>query len=394
MRLGIDARPLQHETQYRGIGKALESLLLALKRELKADDNVVFYIDAGLPPPKIIKHYPHSQVVLIPTSRLGRKRYLRSVLPSFKTLHPRPSSVDVVLQYDASFGVPQNVPAVVVFHDLIPYLFRSQEKHRPVKGLTKAKDGLARNLYWWKYLRVLHTYKNARKIIAISQSSKNDLLKFVPGIVADKVVVIGHGVNQLKAAGGIRREIKQLAASDYLLYVGGVDIRKNIMELLRSFYELKASEPELKLMMVGKEFELKDRLAELGWFKLLSSRPDFVKDVVLPGFVTNDELALLYRQAKAFVLPSRYEGFGLPVLEAMSAGCPVIAYNNSSMAEVAGDAALLVPDGESLTPAIKKLLGNPKLRRKLIAKGYRQSRRFSWRGTAQKTLKVLRSAAS
>src|SRR5581483_7893796 len=198
MRIGVDARPLQHETQYRGIGKSLEFFLTALKDHLSTTDELVFFVDKGLPQPKMLRNYPEARVNSLPTSRLGRKRYFRSFLPSFKPLNPPRGSVDVVLQYDAGFGVPKKVPSVVIFHDMITYLFRGQEKQRPVKGLRKQKDALARSMYWQKYLRVLKTYKYATKIIAISQSSKKDLLQFVDGVNAKDVEVINHGLNVLE----------------------------------------------------------------------------------------------------------------------------------------------------------------------------------------------------
>jgi glycosyltransferase involved in cell wall biosynthesis len=120
------------------------------------------------------------------------------------------------------------------------------------------------------------------------------------------------------------------------------------------------------------------------------SRP---KQVITPGFISDSDLAWLYGHAMAFVFPSRYEGFGLPVLEAMQAGCPVVAYDNSSIPEVAGDAALLVPDGDSLVPAITKVLKDEALRQTLIQKGKARAKRFSWDRTARETLGVLSEAA-
>jgi len=393
MKIGIDARPLQHETQYRGIGKSLEFTLMGLKDCLGKDDSLCFYTDAGLPKPKVLEIFPQAKIVKVPTSRLGRKRFLRSVLPSFRSVNPQPGTVDVLLQCDASFGIPKKVPSVVMFLDLIPYLFRSQEKQRPVRGARKAKDALARSLYWKKYLRVLKSYKNASKIIAISQSSKNDLLKYLDGIKDSDVVVVHLASNALEQGGKATKNIQRLADKPYLLYVGGIDIRKNIVGLLETFYQLKPKYPQLRLIMVGKEFELRERLEDLGWFSALKSSDAYARDVIIPGYLSAADLLYLYRHAAAFVFPSRYEGFGLPVLEAMSADCPVVAYDNSSIPEVAGDAALLVRDGDSLAPVVDKLLKSPALRKQLISKGQRQAAKFSWQKTARHTLRILRDTA-
>jgi glycosyltransferase involved in cell wall biosynthesis len=394
MKIGVDARPLQHETQYRGIGKSLESLLAALPVFLRPDDSLVFYVDAGLPMPRLPDKFSGSQVIKMPTARLGRKRYWRSFLNSFKPINPRRGEVDVLLQYDAAFGVPRSVPSVVVFHDLITYLFRGQEKQRPVKGLRKGKDMLARNLYWKKYLRVINSYRRAAKIIAISNSSMQDLLKYVKGIKAADVEVISHGVSASLPSGKPSPNAIKLAGRPYLMYAGGIDIRKNITGLLETFYKLKPEFPKLRLIMIGKEFELKDQLGDLGWFDILNSNQAYAKDVIIPGFVSGEDLHYLYSNAQAFVFPSRYEGFGLPVLEAMASGCPVVAYNNSSIPEVAGDAALLVRDGQPLAPAIKKLLNDTKLRRQLISRGNQRIKDFPWSASAEKTLKLLRRAAA
>ena len=391
MKIGIDARPLQHETQYRGIGKSLEYLLTALKDELAPDESVIFYLDAGLARPELLENFPGSKIRTMPTARLGRRRYFRSFMASFRPINPPRGEIDVLLQYDVTFGIPKKVPSVVVFHDLIPYLFRGQEKQRSRQGLKKAKDDLAREMYWRKYLGVLDTYQRATKIITISKSSKQDLLEHIKGVRPADIVVIPHGVKQVLVHGQPTAKAKKLTKDPYLFYVGGIDLRKNIVGLLQTFYELKPDYPKLKLIMAGKEFGLRDQLESLGWFEVLNSQPSYAKDVLFPGYISAADLHYLYQHAEAFVLASRYEGFGLPVLEAMAAGCPVVAYDNSSIPEVASGAALLVPDGQSMTPQIKKLLSNKELRAGLVAKGRRQAAKFSWDKTAHQVLEIIRS---
>ncbi len=394
VRIGIDARPLQAETQYRGIGKSLEFFLHGLVKILSNDDTCVFYVDKALPIHNVLGLFPEARTIPIATSRLGRTRYIRSVLPSYPPIKPKKSEIDVLLQYDVNMGVPPNIPSVVVFYDMIPLLFRGQEKRQPAKGLRKAKNNLAGQMYWQKYLRSLQQYRKATKIIAISESSKNDLLKYVPDIIANRVSVIHLGVPELQIVDApVSPRIKKIAQSPYILYVGGIDLRKNIVGLLKSFYEVKKKRSDLKLVAVGKEFGLEDQLQNLGWYEILNLEPTFIKDIVFPGFISGEELHYLYEHSAAFVLPSRYEGFGLPVLEAMKAGCPVIAYSNSSIPEVAGDAAMLVSDGKPLAPAIMQLLEDRQLRKKLVEKGYKQAALFTWEKTAQKTLDALKTVA-
>lgn len=389
MNIGVDLRPLQGETRYRGIGKSLEFLLFAMSDLADSKHQYVFFVDKGFPVPKIVKLFGHPRIISIATLRLGRTRYVRSVLPSYPPIKPRKKDVDVLLQYDASFGIPKNVPTLSVFHDLIPLLFRAQEKRQAATGLRKAKNALAGQLYWQKYLRTLRQYKKARRIIAISQASKTDLLRYFPDIPKDSIDVVYHGAGHSKTTGKPGKEIQALASHPYILYVGGIDLRKNIVGLAEAFFEVKKHIPDLRLITVGKEFGLSDQLEDLGWSAILKTNPTYAKDIIRPGFLSDSDLALLYERATVFVFPSRYEGFGLPILEAMQAGCPVVAYRNSSIPEVAADAALLVDDGQPLAPALRQILDDPKLRQAMIAKGHEQASKFTWEKTARDTLQAL-----
>ena len=389
MKIGIDARPLQGETQYRGIGKSLENVLRVLLAD-PGEHSFVFYIDGGLTIPSLLENFPGRKLIAIPSTRLGRKRYFRSVLASYRPARVRRQDVDVFLQYDASLGVPTSVPCVTVFYDLIPLLFRDKEKKQSAAGLRKYKNSLAGNLYWKKYIRTFSQYKRAQKIIAISHVSKQDYLKHT-GSHQD-VAVVHLGASGFGEAAAPTDPVQKLTSRPYLLYVGGIDFRKNVVALVQTFYELKLDFPDLRLLAVGKEFGLESQLGDLGWQAVIASNKAYAKDILTPGFISDSDLAWLYGHAMAFVFPSRYEGFGLPVLEAMQAGCPVVAYDNSSIPEVAGDAALLVPDGDSLVPAITKVLKDEALRQTLIQKGKARAKRFSWDRTARETLAILEEA--
>jgi glycosyltransferase involved in cell wall biosynthesis len=391
MRVGIDARPLQGETQYRGIGKSLDNLLKILARDYFDAHSYVFYVDGDIATPPIIKEFPNSKIKTVASPKVGRKRYVRSVLNSYKKPNPTKKDVDVFLQYDASLGVPTSVPCVTEFYDLIPLLFKDKEKQNSVRGVRKYKNSLARNLYWKKYMRTLKQYKYAEKLIAISEVSKQDYLNYT-GFKQD-VKVVHLGTTGFDKSEGASKEVEKLATKPFIMYVGGIDTRKNVVALIDTFYDLKATFPDLRLLNVGKEFGLDDLLGDQGWHEALSANPKYAKDVLTPGFISDEDLAWLYAKAMAFVFPSRYEGFGLPVLEAMQAGCPVVAYDNSSIPEVAGDAALLVKDGESLVPALQKVLGDKELRQTLITKGKQRASEFTWEKTAKETLAVLEEVA-
>lgn len=392
MKLGIDARPLQGETRFRGIGKTLENVLEATADLPTKNIEYVFYVDSGFPVPKTLDLFPTAKRIFVNSPAINKKRYIRALLPALTPIKPSVRDIDILLQYDALLGVPKNVPTVVIFYDLIPYLFKDKEREaqKPSSMVKKLKHDAGKRIHWKKYINMLKRYRSAKHIISISEASKKDLLKFMPDIPAKRITPVLLGVSPKPAPAKVRTEVKRLAANKYLLYVGGIDIRKNIIGLLQSFFEVKSTHPDIKLLAVGKEFDLHGHLEDLGWNQLLRNNPELAKDVITPGYVSDDELRYLYKHALIFVFPSRYEGFGLPVLEAIQQGCPVITYRNSSLTEIAADAALLVEDGGSIVQPILRLLGNDVFREELKQKGALHVKNYRWDKTAEKTLEVVR----
>lgn len=170
---------------------------------------------------------------------------------------------------------------------------------------------------------------------------------------------------------------------DYILFVGTLQPRKNIVRLIEAFSTLG---PKLyTLVVVGKPGWLYEEIYEAPKKFKVEDRVKFL------DYVPDEDLPALYQNALCFVLPSLYEGFGLPVLEAMHYGCPVVTSNVSSLPEAAGDAAIMVdPEStESIKEGIEKVLGDKSLREKLVKKGYEQVKKFSWEKCARETLKVL-----
>lgn len=394
MKIGIDLRPMQGETRFRGIGKTEEFFMSALSRlPERSLHHFTFYVDADIPQPEITTLFPDSIVRTIKSPKLGRKRYFRSFLPSFSVAQPSPDDIDVFLQFDAALGIPRSVLTVVIFYDLIPLLFRDIEKKssKNIRPFRRLKDGLARHMYWQKYLRFIHSFQKADHLLAISESSKKDLLRYLPSISASRVTVVPLGVDHsfFVSSGKPSDRVRELALKPYILYVGGIDTRKNVAELVKVLYALKPAHPELRLIVVGKEFSLEDQLADRGWYAELHNNEAYAKDVLSTGFVTHNDLLYLYRQAQCFVFPSLYEGFGLPILEAMAAGCPVVAYDTSSIPEVAGDACILVEQDNNLSAAAERVLNNNTLRQDLIQRGKEHAARFTWDKTAKMILEKV-----
>jgi glycosyltransferase involved in cell wall biosynthesis len=226
-------------------------------------------------------------------------------------------------------------------------------------------------------------------VITISESSKRDIVEFLE-VPSEKIWVTPLASRY--QASDISQETGQrpaaLGDSPYILFVSTLEPRKNVVNLIRAFELLKTrKEIDHKLVLVGKK----------GWrfepiFQAIRDSA-WKADIYHLGYLSDAEVAATYRHADVFAYPSVYEGFGLPVLEAMTWGCPVVTSNTSSLPEVAGDAAMLVDpdDTEALAEALNQVIGDPALRNTLVERGYQQAAKFSWTRTAKDTLAAYRS---
>jgi glycosyltransferase involved in cell wall biosynthesis len=228
----------------------------------------------------------------------------------------------------------------------------------------------------------------SRHVIAISQATKQDAIAAF-GISEEKISVIYPGTHIQPPsaddqAGRAAFETLQLP-SRYVLCVGTWEPRKNLPLLLRAWARLRPQGVKLSLCGV-KGWKFQNAEALLDELQL--------HDSVQPlGYVPREAMPHLYANAQCLAFPTLYEGFGLPVIEAMRCGCPVLCSDSSSLPEAAGDAAWLLPpcDGEAWAEALQKLLGDAALRETMRQKGYRQAARFSWDEAARQTLQIYRS---
>jgi len=224
-------------------------------------------------------------------------------------------------------------------------------------------------LRYWPGRRLL---KRADLVIAVSEATGADATRLA-GVDPGRIRVIPEAADAAvrRQAGAAERVRERWGLeAGYLLFVGALDARKDPAGLLRAAAAARAIRPELRLVIAGDPGR---------------QRPDAMPGALLAGRVGSDELSDLYSAAGCLVFPSRYEGFGLPCLEAMACGCPVAAYRNSSLPEVVDDAGMLVKDGdaEALGRAAAALCAEPDRWRRA---GLERAKAFSWRKTAERTI--------
>lgn len=290
----------------------------------------------------------------------------------------RARKLKVDLLHQPCFSAPLLYPGkvIVTCHDLISMFF---PENIP----------LASRLFYSKWEPF--SYRKAAKIIAISEHTKKDLMAFLK-IPEEKIRVIplaaSHDFRPIKRPQTLKKVWKKYfdkrAGQDYILAVGTLEPRKNLPFLVRAYALAVRGGLDANLVITGKKGWYYEGLFKLVDDLNLSDR------VIFTGYVAEEDLPALYSGAKAFVFPSLYEGFGLPPLEAMACGTPVVSSNTSSMSEVIGKAGILISPKDERVWAknILKVLRDKGLAQTLSQMGIRQAKKFSWEQTARKTIAV------
>ena len=295
------------------------------------------------------------------------------------------SGVDIFLQPNFWDGFPKiPAPKVLMVHDFVPLVTKRFSEKGALANFVK---GL---LYRWK----LQSVKKADAILVNSDNTKKDVVKYA-GVDPNIVHRVYLGVDEeFRTQAPVSREER----GDYILFVGGVEVNKNVLRLLEAFSTLNPKPLTLKLIMPGGQFVNEDKV-ETKMIKAKVKELGLEGSVEFPGFVPQKELIDLYRKALVFVYPSYYEGFGFPVLEALASGTPVVTSDASSLPEIGGSAVVYVDpfSVESISEGIKKVLHFHTLEygkyEKMVEKGLEQSKKFSWEQCAQETLKVLKEVS-
>lgn len=374
MHIGIDAHAIGaqqggNETYIRGVIRALA--------EMDGQNRYTIFLAEPAAAEEwrdgFVRQFPNFEVRLLskPTP------LVRVPLALAFELRRRP--VDVLhVQYTAPPFCP--APVVATIHDLA---FEHMPETFTRRGSMQLK------------LTVRRTAQRAARIATVSEYSRQDLLRTYK-LSPEKVAVTYNGIEshftpQTESpdeASDIRRHFG--ISRDFLLAVGSLQPRKNLVRLIRAYAKLRAEHSGFapQLVIVGRKLWLADEIfAEV-------RRQRWAEDVILTGYVADADLAQLYRTATAFVYPSLFEGFGLPPVEAMACGTPVVTSNVSSLPEVVGDAALLIDpcDDQALAAALLQIVNDQPLRAKLREQGIIQAGKFTWRAAAEKTLQLYRES--
>jgi glycosyltransferase involved in cell wall biosynthesis len=276
-------------------------------------------------------------------------------------------------------------PYVMTVHDMLEHMSRPQQQ------------GAWRALYFHMTKRVL---AGAARIFAVSNFTRNEIEKLFE-IPLNHIEVVYNAIDERFLHGHASAADRELIAQRYqvtypfLLYAGRISPHKNVLRLIEAFSALKTELekdqlwPDLKLIIIG------DDLSGNPDLRRTVVRSGVQNDVRFLGFVPIDVLRIFYDEARVFVFPSLYEGFGLPPLEAMAHGTPVITSNVSSLPEVVGNAAVLVnPENVfEIMRALHRVLTDRALRDRMKERGYQQAKRFSWEISVRRVLDVYRSVA-
>ena len=373
MVIGIDVSSVPYGT---GVSNYTVNLVRNLVSLDKKNQYKLFFSSLRQPLPSVIGDlgkYPHVYLY---------RYYLPPTLLSFfwNDLHILPIELfigkcDIFHTWDWTQPPVLRAKTVTTVHDFVPFLFPEDQHPRTISTFKK-KLSLA--------------VAECHHFICVSNSTKKDLEQIFPKINPQKISVIYEAAE--KKFDEFRKlstheqqqkvsKIRQLyGLSNFILTQGTREPRKNLERLIKAFGIFKKSHPhsKIELAISGK----------YGWGDDIS--PPKNNSVKVLGYIPEKDLVALHASATCLAYPSTYEGFGLPIIKSMKVGTPVITSNLSSLAEVAGSAALLVnpTNTQEIVKAITQIVTSPSLRRTLINRGFRQAAKFSWTKTAKETLAV------
>lgn len=367
MRIGIDATALP--LQPVGAGNYIIHFTQALAN-LEINDELVIFTYASRQP--LFGIQPGSRVKLIALPELSPPRRLiweQTNLPALI----RQYKLDLFHSLHYTMPVFLPCPNVVTFHDMTFFLYPRLHT-------------MPKRIFFQNMIR--YSAKHATALVADSESTRQDAIRLL-GLAPERITTVPLGVTAAYhpvrdlARQDIVRQKYQLPER-FILNVGLMEPRKNLPALLRAFSKICEHFPAEKLVLVGRKGWMVDQV-----FNLLDSLA-LLDKVCFTGYVDGEDLPVIYSMADIFVYPTFYEGFGLPVLEAMACGTPVITSNTSSLPEIVGDAGVLLApdDAEGLATALERLLLNEDERKIRSIRGLELASAFTWERTARLTWQV------
>jgi glycosyltransferase involved in cell wall biosynthesis len=317
--------------------------------------------------------------------------------------------IDRFIQFDQNQPMPQlprKSKNFLIAYDLIPYVletdylwgYHTSRQHGRTRR-SALKSAFNRSIYIKK---VAFNTRFADKVIAISQTTKRDLIKYAK-TPAKKISVTLLGVNRaektsdnpatitryVESSWGYLPESSSLDKKKFLLFVGGADNRRRLTDLVAAFNQLKAKGSDIKLVLSGDTMKSPLAIPSQKVQKALLSSP-YKNDIYFLGFTDDDTKNWLYKNTSAFVFPSIYEGFGLPILEAMELEAPVICYDTPAVREVGGEIPFYATDVMSLVESIEHVEALSTAERdKLKKRGTKHSEQFSWDSTTKEILATV-----
>jgi glycosyltransferase involved in cell wall biosynthesis len=322
--------------------------------------------------------------------QLPKPQRLTWVWDMFTHLGARLGNLDIYHATDPAM-IPSltrrgRIRSVATFYDAIPYLFWNEMK------TSTPRDHL------WALARARRIAPSLAGIITISDAARSDLIRLLD-VDPNRIWTVPLGVHCPTHETDSReaaRRVQQRWAVDapYILYVGAADYRKNLSALVDALRLVRNGGLNVRLVLVGRDMALRGVL-EVDQVRNHVDRLGLAEHVKILGYVSGDELADLYAAAGVFCLPSLYEGFGLPALEAMAHGAPVVSGAGGALAEVVAEAGMIVetPTGENLSAALGSVLSDDGLAGRLRQLGRRRAAQFTWARTAAETMRVYQRVA-
>lgn len=394
----FDLRALQIGHENRGIGMVVKSILENLEDN---DNSYIFYIFNKNNPIKSLdidiktKKYKIVAIGNLPTSIRSHKDIIgvfRLTFHKFKEL--RKHNVDVFVQFDFNLGIPRwrNIKTICYGYDLIPLIMKAKYLPTPLFAFNQAigrksklKAFLRSSYYSLRAYTSYSVYKKVDVIISISDYTKQTFISTI-GIDEQKINTI-HLAPVGKISDHDDSVLKNIT-KPFIFYIGGTDSRKNVEEVVHAFNIAKGRGSDIQLVLAGNELRSTNKIPNELIRNAISNSP-YKEDIILKGFISNEQKNSLYKNALSFISCSSFEGFGLPVLEAQSMSCPVITYNNSSIKEVSGESVKLVKnrDVTGIARSIYDMASEN--REELSVEGVKFSRKFNWKDHTVKLLDII-----